>query len=73
MRAGFPGARLLVQPRNAGKAAALNRGLAATRHELVVTVDADSWLHADALRLLVREYLNGQPQTAAATVNGYLA
>lgn len=60
-----PGVCLLTQPRNTGKAAALNRGLARTRHALVVTVDADSWLHADALRLLVREYLNGQPQTAA--------
>jgi biofilm PGA synthesis N-glycosyltransferase PgaC len=65
VRRGFPGVRLIVQPRNAGKAAALNRGLAETRYELVVTVDADSWLHTDALRLLVREYLNGQPQTAA--------
>lgn len=60
-----PNIRLLVQARNSGKAAALNRGLAEVRHQLVVTVDADSWLQADALRLLVREYLNGQPQTAA--------
>lgn len=58
-------ARLMVQPCNTGKSAALNRGLAAARHELVVTVDADSWLHPDALRLLVQEYLDGQPQTAA--------
>jgi biofilm PGA synthesis N-glycosyltransferase PgaC len=57
--------RLLVQPENAGKAAALNRGLAEARHDLVVTLDADSLLHVDALKLLVREYLNGQPQTAA--------
>ena len=60
-----PGVRLVVQPQNTGKAAALNRGLAETHHALVITVDADSWLHPDALRLLVREYLNGQPQTAA--------
>jgi biofilm PGA synthesis N-glycosyltransferase PgaC len=51
--------RLLVLPRNLGKSAALNRGLAGARHELVVTLDADSWLHADALRLLAREYLLG--------------
>lgn len=51
--------RLLTQSRNVGKSAALNRGLAAARHELIVTLDADSWLHADALRLLVREYLHG--------------
>lgn len=65
VRGTYPCVRLLVQPRNTGKAAALNLGLAETRHDLLVTVDADSWLHADALRLLVREYLNGQPQTAA--------
>jgi poly-beta-1,6-N-acetyl-D-glucosamine synthase len=57
--------RLLVQPLNRGKAAALNRGLAEARFELVVTLDADSRLHAQALRLLVEEYLSGQPQTAA--------
>jgi biofilm PGA synthesis N-glycosyltransferase PgaC len=62
---GHPWLRLLVQPRNCGKAAALNRGLAESRFDLVVSLDADSLLHADALRLLVREYLNGQPQTAA--------
>ena len=63
--AGYSWLRLLVQPCNRGKAAALNRGLAEARHELVVTLDADSSLHPDALRILVREYLNGQPQTAA--------
>jgi poly-beta-1,6-N-acetyl-D-glucosamine synthase len=68
----FPGVLLLVRPRNAGKAAALNRGLAKTHHELVVTVDADSSLHADALRLLVREDLNGQPQTAAVAGAGFV-
>lgn len=61
----FPDVRLLVQPTNRGKAAALNLGLAEAAHPLLVTVDADSWLQADALRLLVREYLNGQPQTGA--------
>jgi poly-beta-1,6-N-acetyl-D-glucosamine synthase len=57
--AGLRGLRLLVLPHNQGKSAALNRGLAEARHGLVVTLDADSWLHADALRLLVREYLRG--------------
>jgi len=60
-----PRIRLLVQPANRGKASALNRGLEEAGCELVVTVDADCELHPDALRLLVEEYLNGQPQTAA--------
>src|SRR5689334_11726861 len=47
--AGYPWQRLLIQPGNGGKAAALNRGLAEARHELVVTLDADSRLHPDAL------------------------
>jgi biofilm PGA synthesis N-glycosyltransferase PgaC len=61
----FPEVRLIVQPVNAGKAAALNRGLQLVLHSLVVTVDADSCLQQDALRYLVLEYLNAQPQTAA--------
>lgn len=61
----FPDVVLLVQPENRGKAAALNRGLEIASHALLVTVDADSWLQADALHYLVREYMNGQPQTAA--------
>jgi poly-beta-1,6-N-acetyl-D-glucosamine synthase len=51
--------RLVQFRRNTGKAAALNRGLALARHELIVTVDADSWLHRDALRLLAGAYLDG--------------
>lgn len=61
----FPHVRLLVQTSNQGKAAALNRGLGVARHALIVSLDADSWLHPDALRHLVLEYLNGQPETAA--------
>lgn len=53
------GMRLIRLDRNAGKAAALNRGLSEARHELIVTVDADSWLHRDALMLLATVYLDG--------------
>ena len=62
---GCPPMRLLTLPRNQGKAAALNRGLALARHELIVTLDADSLLHTDALRLLVGEYLRAAPHPAA--------
>lgn len=61
----FPEVQLLIQPVNQGKAAALNRGLQRARHALTVSLDADSWLHEDALQHLVLEYLNGQPETAA--------
>jgi len=57
--------RLIRQPRNAGKARALNRGLADARFDLVVTLDADSYLYRDALRKLVERYLADPPNTRA--------
>jgi poly-beta-1,6-N-acetyl-D-glucosamine synthase len=56
---------LLRQPQNAGKSAALNRGLAEARFDLVVTLDADSFLYRDALRNLVERYLGDPPNTRA--------
>ena len=57
--------RLLRQPHNAGKSAALNRGLAEARFDLVVTLDADSFLYRDGLRNLVERYLSDPPNTRA--------
>jgi poly-beta-1,6-N-acetyl-D-glucosamine synthase len=57
--------RLLRQPHNAGKSAALNRGLAEARFDLVVTLDADSFLYRDALRTLVERYMSDPPNTRA--------
>jgi biofilm PGA synthesis N-glycosyltransferase PgaC len=56
---------LLRQPRTAGKPAALNRGLAEARFDLVVTLDAASFLYRDALRNLVERYLSDPPNTRA--------
>jgi biofilm PGA synthesis N-glycosyltransferase PgaC len=56
---------LVRQPHNAGKSAALNRGLAEARFDLVVTLDADSFLYRDALRNLVERYLSDPPNTRA--------
>jgi cellulose synthase/poly-beta-1,6-N-acetylglucosamine synthase-like glycosyltransferase/peptidoglycan/xylan/chitin deacetylase (PgdA/CDA1 family) len=44
----------LLRQRNAGKAAALNRALVASSHEIVVTVDADTVFERDTLALLVQ-------------------
>jgi len=60
-----PWLRLLRQPRNMGKAAALNRGLAEARHDLIVTLDADSYLYGDALQRLVERYFSDPPATRA--------
>jgi biofilm PGA synthesis N-glycosyltransferase PgaC len=57
--------RLLRQPHNAGKSAALNRGLAEARFDLVVTLDADSFLYRDALKNLVERYMSDPPNTRA--------
>jgi cellulose synthase/poly-beta-1,6-N-acetylglucosamine synthase-like glycosyltransferase/peptidoglycan/xylan/chitin deacetylase (PgdA/CDA1 family) len=62
----FAPVRLLRQ-RNAGKAAALNRGLATSRHELIVTVDADTVFEPDTLRLLVQRFR--EPRVGAISGN----
>ncbi|HEX6792689.1 MAG TPA: glycosyltransferase [Casimicrobiaceae bacterium] len=56
---------LIRQPQNGGKSAALNRGLAEAHFDLVVTLDADSFLYRDALRNLVERYLSDPPNTRA--------
>jgi biofilm PGA synthesis N-glycosyltransferase PgaC len=60
-----PRLRLVRQPVNGGKASALNAGLHHARHDLVITVDADTFLYKDALRYLVGRYLCDPPNTAA--------
>jgi cellulose synthase/poly-beta-1,6-N-acetylglucosamine synthase-like glycosyltransferase/peptidoglycan/xylan/chitin deacetylase (PgdA/CDA1 family) len=46
----------VLRESNRGKAAALNRGIAAARHELVVTVDADTLFEPGTLRALVGSF-----------------
>jgi len=60
-----PWLRLLRQTTNLGKSAALNRGLAEARFDLIITLDADSSLHIDALCNLVERYLSDPPGTKA--------
>jgi biofilm PGA synthesis N-glycosyltransferase PgaC len=61
----YPWLRLLRQPRNMGKSAALNRGLAEARYDHVVTLDADSYLYRDALKRLVERYFSDPASTRA--------
>lgn len=61
----YPWLRLLRQPGNLGKSAALNRALAESRFDLVVTLDADSFLHDRALCNLVERFLSDPPGTRA--------
>jgi len=61
----YPWLRLLRQTSNLAKAAALNRGLAAARFDLIVTLDGDSYLYTNALRNLVERYLSDPAGTKA--------
>ncbi|HEY6814693.1 MAG TPA: glycosyltransferase [Croceibacterium sp.] len=57
--------RVVEFARNRGKAAVLNDGLARAAHALIVTIDADTQLHGDALRHIVERFLSDPPGTAA--------
>lgn len=52
-------------PQNAGKASVLNKGLAQSHNDLIVTLDGDSWLKSDALSQIVERLLADPPETEA--------
>ncbi len=60
----LPGIRVVAAD-HGGKANALNLGLQAARHDLVVTIDADTYLYRNALKLIVGRLLADPPETAA--------
>lgn len=57
--------RLRRMPRNGGKAAALNAGLAEARHAHIVTLDADTYLYRNALRNLALNHIHSPINTRA--------
>lgn len=57
--------RVVRGERNVGKAGVLNRGLTMASHELIVTIDGDSWAFRDALTHIVERYHNDPPDTRA--------
>ena len=59
-----------IQP-NGGKANALNRALEIAKHDLVLTVDADSYLYHDALCCIVERFLE-DPHTTRAVAGTVL-
>lgn len=63
-----PRFRLIVKEINEGKAMAMNDAMALVRGEIVVVVDADAKLHADALRPIVAHFLR-LPRVGAVTGN----
>lgn len=61
----------LIRQQNAGKAAALNTGLAAARTDLVVMVDGDTVLEPKAVRALVQPFAD--PSVGAVSGNAKVA
>jgi biofilm PGA synthesis N-glycosyltransferase PgaC len=57
--------RLIDFKVNGGKAAALNAGLAAATSDLIVTLDADCWVHPDGLTNIVERLLSDPANTEA--------
>ncbi|WP_405912381.1 bifunctional polysaccharide deacetylase/glycosyltransferase family 2 protein [Streptomyces sp. NBC_00963] len=62
----LPGVRV-VRQRNAGKATALNNGIAHARHDLVVMMDGDTVFEAATVRELVQPF--GDPAVGAVAGN----
>ncbi len=65
MQEQLPGLELIQLEKNAGKANALNTGLAKVETDIVITLDADSWVRVNGLRHLVGRYLSDPPNTKA--------
>ncbi len=55
----------IVQAHHGGKARALNAGLDHVTQDIVVCIDADTFLHPQALRRIVARFLTDPPDTAA--------
>jgi cellulose synthase/poly-beta-1,6-N-acetylglucosamine synthase-like glycosyltransferase/peptidoglycan/xylan/chitin deacetylase (PgdA/CDA1 family) len=63
---GLPGVRLIRQA-NGGKPSALNTGIAAASHDLVVMVDGDTVFEPDTVRLLIQPFAD--PRVGAVSGN----
>lgn len=57
--------KLLYLQHNGGKAAALNHGLAVCKTDIVISIDADSYIFKDGIRNLVGRYLSDPINTKA--------
>jgi len=56
---------LIYLQHNGGKAAALNRGLAECKTDIIISVDADCYIHHDGIKNLVSRYWGDPLNTAA--------
>ncbi len=65
LMANHPNVKLIDLEKNIGKSGALNQGLKECTTDILITVDADSYLWKDALRNLVGRYLSDPANTKA--------
>ena len=61
----YPWLRCIQQETNQGKSEALNRALTLASHELIITLDADSYLYKDALVRIVERFHSDPANTCA--------
>jgi biofilm PGA synthesis N-glycosyltransferase PgaC len=61
----YPWLRCIKQETNQGKSEALNRALTLASHELIITLDADSYLYKDALVRIVERFHSDPANTCA--------
>jgi biofilm PGA synthesis N-glycosyltransferase PgaC len=61
----YPWLRCIQQEVNQGKSEALNRALTLASHELIITLDADSYLYKDALVRIVERFHSDPANTCA--------
>jgi biofilm PGA synthesis N-glycosyltransferase PgaC len=65
LRDDHPNLELINLTQNGGKAVALNHGLAQCKTDIVITIDADSYILKDGVRHLVGRYLSDPVNTKA--------
>ena len=62
---------VIAYPVNAGKAAVLNRGLSLAAHDLVATIDGDSWVRTDGVTQII-ERLHADPSNTVAVAGAVM-
>ena len=65
LQSGHPNLDLIDLKHNGGKAAALNHGLEKCTTDIIITVDADSYILKDGIKNLVARYISDPPTTRA--------
>nr|HAT8715105.1 glycosyltransferase [Legionella jordanis] len=60
----------ILKGKHGGKAAALNQGLKRAKHDLIVTLDADTYILKDAIKEIVKKLYSGPPNAETVAVAG---